>query len=65
MEIILQSLRKHTLPPLTAVQQLCHNVSNILIQEPNLIRIDSPITIVGGIEGNFYDLLEILEECRD
>ena len=35
--------------------------SDIFRREPNLIEIQDPITVVGDIHGQFYDLLKILE----
>ena len=35
-------------------------VKSILKEEPNILRIDPPINIVGDIHGQFYDLLTIL-----
>lgn len=33
----------------------------ILKNEPNIIAIDDPVTIVGDIHGQFYDLLQIIK----
>lgn len=30
-------------------------------KEPNVIKIDDPITVVGDIHGQFYDLMNIIE----
>lgn len=34
----------------------------ILGAEPNLIQIQDPITIVGDIHGQYYDLLKLLDD---
>lgn len=36
-------------------------VTEILKKEPNLIKVMDPVTLVGDIHGQFYDLLKILE----
>ena len=43
------------------LKTLCEKVSEILKDEPNVLRISSPITICGSIYGQFYDLKEIFK----
>ena len=43
------------------VKSLTSNVKEIFVQESNVIRIASPITICGDIHGQFYDLKELLK----
>lgn len=33
----------------------------ILKQEPNIVKIQDPVTVVGDVHGQYYDLLKILE----
>ncbi|KAM3143866.1 hypothetical protein pb186bvf_003927 [Paramecium bursaria] len=47
------------------VKQLCCKVREIFIEEGNVQRIDSPVTVVGDIHGQLYDLLEIFKMCGD
>lgn len=44
-----------------SVKLLCDKAKEILIKEPNLTRIDSPVTVCGDIHGQFYDLLELFK----
>ena len=30
--------------------------------EPNLLKVDDPITIVGDIHGQFYDLMKLIDQ---
>jgi len=41
--------------------ELCEKVKLQLLEEPNIILIKAPVTVVGDIHGQFYDLLEIFE----
>jgi serine/threonine-protein phosphatase 2B catalytic subunit len=34
---------------------------NVVKEEPNIVKIQDPVTVVGDIHGQFYDLLKILE----
>jgi len=45
------------------VKYLCFKVREIFIDEPNLIEISAPVNIIGDINGNLYNLVEILNSC--
>ncbi|PVU88003.1 hypothetical protein BB561_006078 [Smittium simulii] len=45
--------------PENDVKQLCDKAREILIEESNVQRVDSPVTICGDIHGQFYDLKEL------
>ncbi|EGR29418.1 serine threonine-protein phosphatase 4 catalytic subunit, putative [Ichthyophthirius multifiliis] len=50
------------------VKILCARVREVFIEESNVQRIDSPVTICGDIHGQFYDLLELFKNgglCPD
>ncbi|KRX08865.1 hypothetical protein PPERSA_08969 [Pseudocohnilembus persalinus] len=64
----LESLKNAQLIKENDVKTICANVREILIEEGNVQRIDAPVTVVGDIHGQFYDLQEIFEqfgECPD
>lgn len=44
-----------------AVKKLCSTVTELLLEESNVQPVCSPVTIVGDIHGQFYDLLHLFE----
>jgi serine/threonine-protein phosphatase 2A catalytic subunit len=45
--------------PEKAVKELCETAKHMLREEQNLVPVPAPVTVVGDIHGQFYDLLEI------
>lgn len=41
------------------IHVLCSKVKELLVKESNVVYISSPVTVVGDVHGQFYDLLEI------
>ncbi|KAH9569446.1 hypothetical protein CY35_03G133900 [Sphagnum magellanicum] len=41
------------------VKALCLKAMEILVEESNVQRVDAPVTLCGGIHGQFYDLKEL------
>ena len=44
------------------LKELCNKVKEILIEESNIITINTPIVICGDLHGQFYDLLELFKQ---
>lgn len=45
--------------------RIIKQAANILKEEPNVLTLNEPVTVVGDIHGQFYDLLRILEVGGD
>ena len=47
------------------MRQLCEYVCDILIEEPNVVSLQSPVTICGDVHGQFFDLLELFRTAGE
>jgi serine/threonine-protein phosphatase PPG1 len=43
------------------LRQVCKQFSEILVEERNVLHLQSPINVVGDVHGQFYDVLRIFE----
>ncbi|KAJ7680817.1 Metallo-dependent phosphatase-like protein [Mycena polygramma] len=41
------------------LREICAKAKEVLMRESNVVHVSSPVTVVGDIHGQFYDLLEI------
>lgn len=44
-----------------ALLELIKRASELFAKEPNMLKLNDPITVVGDIHGQFYDLVKLLE----
>lgn len=44
---------------------LCQRAKDILYEEPNVVKLRSPITLVGDVHGQFYDVMELFKVGGD
>ena len=44
--------------------EILRRIEQVLTQEPNLLRIEGKVTIVGDIHGQFYDLIAMLRKLK-
>ena len=42
-----------------AIKVICAKVKEILSHESNVVQVQAPVTVVGDVHGQFYDLIEI------
>ncbi len=42
-------------------KQIVAQAMEVLKKEPNILMLNDPVTVVGDIHGQFYDLLKILD----
>jgi hypothetical protein len=47
------------LPSAQAIKALCEKCKELLVLEGNVRQVSSPVTIVGDVHGQFYDVLEV------
>ena len=60
-ECIERIIKRRELLPEQVIKALCHDLKELLLQESNVVHISTPVTVVGDIHGQFYDLLEIFQ----
>eukprot|EP00736_Rhodelphis_marinus_P002369 Rmarinus@m.13824 len=59
LDALIEKLMDCELPTEHEVNWICEKVKEVLIEESNVQRVSSPVTIVGDIHGQFYDLKEL------
>lgn len=45
----------------SVIEAICAKTKELLMRESNVIHVQAPITVVGDIHGQFYDLIEIFK----
>lgn len=61
LNALIKLLKRGELPKINDVKSICSKAKEVLMKEPNVLVISSPITICGDIHGQFNDLLELFE----
>jgi serine/threonine-protein phosphatase PPG1 len=55
----LERLRRGEPLEATAVLALCERLKDLLVEDDNVVRVQSPVCVCGDIHGQFHDLLEL------
>jgi hypothetical protein len=54
-------LYKKNLLAESVIEAICAKTKELLMQESNVVHVQAPVTVVGDIHGQFYDLIEIFK----
>ncbi|KAG9391143.1 Ser/Thr protein phosphatase [Carpediemonas membranifera] len=55
----IETLMRGEFLPESTVKMLCDRAKQLLIEEPNVLRLSTPISVIGDIHGQLYDLFEL------
>ena len=65
INVYLDILREKKILSITQLEDLLKQAKDILVHESNMPKISAPVTVVGDIHGQFYDLMELFKVCGD
>lgn len=57
----IEHLYKKELLAESVIEAICAKTKELLMQESNVVHIAAPVTVVGDIHGQFFDMLEIFK----
>jgi serine/threonine-protein phosphatase PPG1 len=57
----IESLYKKNLLAESVIEAICAKTKELLMQESNVVHVQAPVTVVGDIHGQFFDLIEIFK----
>ncbi|KAG0314679.1 putative serine/threonine protein phosphatase [Linnemannia gamsii] len=61
LDACIESLFQRQLLAESVIKEICEKTKELLMTESNVVHIKAPVTVVGDIHGQFYDLLEIFK----
>ncbi|GAA5868733.1 hypothetical protein JCM8547_005359 [Rhodosporidiobolus lusitaniae] len=59
LDACIQSLLRKTILAESVVKEVTESCKELLMRESNVIQVQAPVTVVGDLHGQFYDLIEI------
>ncbi|KAI8643169.1 Metallo-dependent phosphatase-like protein [Parasitella parasitica] len=59
LDACLERLYKKQLLAECVLKEICERTKELLMSESNVVHISAPVTVVGDIHGQYYDLIEI------
>lgn len=61
LDACIAQLYKKQLLAESLIEAICAKAKEMLMKESNVVHISAPVTVVGDIHGQFFDLLEIFK----
>lgn len=63
LDLCIAKLKKCEMLSETQVKGLCAQLKQLLLTESNVCSVSTPVTVVGDVHGQFFDVLELFEVC--
>ncbi|TIA73392.1 hypothetical protein E3P92_01647 [Wallemia ichthyophaga] len=60
LDVCIEKLLKKQLLGEALIKEICERTKQVLMRESNVVHISAPVTVVGDIHGQFYDLIELM-----
>ncbi|OZJ06266.1 putative serine/threonine-protein phosphatase [Bifiguratus adelaidae] len=61
LDACIEQLYQKRLLAESLLKEICEKTKELLLKESNVVHIKAPVTVIGDIHGQFYDLLEIFK----
>lgn len=61
MDECISRLYKKELLAESVIEAICAKTKELLMRESNVVHVRAPVTVVGDIHGQFFDLIEIFK----
>ncbi|KAI8816797.1 Metallo-dependent phosphatase-like protein [Fimicolochytrium jonesii] len=61
LDVFIERLYRNQLLSETIIRELCEKTKELLVKEGNVTQVSAPVTLVGDVHGQFFDVLEIFK----
>jgi len=61
LDEIITNVQDMKVIPERDIRELCEKAKELLREEPNVVPVSAPVTLVGDVHGQFHDLLELFK----